>query len=65
MRVYSFDIRHPNGEIFRIRGAGNSKMKARLHAGERFERIHGVKGYPQPAAKGVFVPESERGPEGL
>lgn len=65
MRVYSFDIRHPDGDIYRIRGRGNSKTQARVDAGHRFREIHGVRGYPRPAKDGVYVPESERGPEGL
>lgn len=64
-RVYSFEIRHPDGDIYRIRGIGNTKKVARGRAAYRFQKIHGVDGNPEPANRGRFVPEKDRGPEGI
>lgn len=64
-RVYSFDFRHPDGDIYRIRGAGQTKKQAVADAARRFQEIHGVPMFGVDMRTATFIPEKDRGEEGL
>ena len=64
-RVYSFDFRQPDGDIYRIRGKGTTKAAARADAAKRFETIHGLEPFAVDERTATFVPEKQRGPDGI